>query len=266
MFYGRLQPIRTARAVQVFLLSVAVVCLTAAEGRGGQTTAGTTPSPGKAGSQPASPTSKVANNPSPPGAAGNTAAMAAGAGSVSTSTPGGGGAQQTPPGGPLPANKTKGQTTLPPAKVVHNPSPPRKPGQPAGEAREAGADPLKTAPPSDAAAGRRDPFKPWVMPSSASHPVSESEPLPPGTHGLVISGLRFEGIVRLQPANTMIAVVTNYTKRAYFLRVNDAVYNGVVSKITPEAIYFNENILDSRGRVATQEVEIKLGSAPGEGR
>jgi hypothetical protein len=72
--------------------------------------------------------------------------------------------------------------------------------------------------------------------------------------------------VRQAPADDMIAVVTNYTKRAYFLRVNDAVHNGVVSKITPEAIYFKENTLDSRGRVATREVEVKLGSAPGEGR
>jgi hypothetical protein len=64
----------------------------------------------------------------------------------------------------------------------------------------------------------------------------------------------------------MIAVVTNSTKRAYFLRVNDTVYNGVVTKITPEAIYFKENTVDSSGRVATHEVALKLGSAPGEGR
>jgi hypothetical protein len=64
----------------------------------------------------------------------------------------------------------------------------------------------------------------------------------------------------------MIAVVTNYTKRAYFLRVSDTVYNGMVSKITPEAVYFKENTLDSSGRVATREVEVKLGSATGEGR
>jgi ABC-type phosphate/phosphonate transport system ATPase subunit len=64
----------------------------------------------------------------------------------------------------------------------------------------------------------------------------------------------------------MIAVVTNYTKRAYFLRVNDTVYDGVVSKITREAVYFMENTLDLSGRVATHEVAVKLGSAPGEGR
>jgi Tfp pilus assembly protein PilP len=90
--------------------------------------------------------------------------------------------------------------------------------------------------------------------------------LPAGIRGLVISQLRLEGTVRQESANTMIAVVTNYTKRAYFLRVSDMVYNGMVSKITPEAVYFKENTLDSSGRVATREVEIKLGSATGEGR
>jgi hypothetical protein len=82
----------------------------------------------------------------------------------------------------------------------------------------------------------------------------------------VISELRLEGVVRQKPAGGMIAVVTNYTKRAYFLKVHDTVYNGVVSKITPEAVYFKENILDSGSRVATREVVVKLGSAPGEER
>ena len=116
------------------------------------------------------------------------------------------------------------------------------------------------------AAGRRDPFRPWMTPGPSGHSSGVSSSLPAGIRGLVISDLRVEGIVRLESANNMIAVVTNYTKRAYFLRVNDTVYNGVVSKITPEAVYFKENILDSSGRVATHEVAIKLGSAPGEGR
>jgi hypothetical protein len=40
----------------------------------------------------------------------------------------------------------------------------------------------------------------------------------------------------------------------------------VVSKITPAAIYFKENALNPQGRVVTREVEIKLGSALGDGR
>ena len=119
-----------------------------------------------------------------------------------------------------------------------------------------------------ASAGRRDPFKAWVTPGAANRVGGGggSGTLPAGLRGLVVSELRLEGIVRQEPANTMIAVVTNYTKRAYFLRVNDTVYNGVVSKITSEAVYFEENTLDANGRVVTHEVEIKLGSAPGEGR
>jgi hypothetical protein len=64
----------------------------------------------------------------------------------------------------------------------------------------------------------------------------------------------------------MIAVVTNHTKRAYFLRGNDTVYNGVVTRITPDAVYFKENTLDSDGRVGAREVVMKLGAPTGEGR
>jgi hypothetical protein len=64
----------------------------------------------------------------------------------------------------------------------------------------------------------------------------------------------------------MLAVVTNDTKRAYFLTENDAVYNGVVSKITPDSVYFKENVLDQNGRVSAREVIKRLGSAPGDGR
>jgi hypothetical protein len=107
-----------------------------------------------------------------------------------------------------------------------------------------------------------------MVPVTGGHAAAGgvSGSLPAGVRGLVISELRVEGIVRLETANNLIAVVTNYTKRAYFLRVNDTVFNGVVSKITPEAVYFMENTLDMSGRVATHEVAIKLGPAPGEGR
>ena len=64
----------------------------------------------------------------------------------------------------------------------------------------------------------------------------------------------------------MIAVVTNETKRAYFLTENESVYNGVVSKITPDSVSFTENVLDSEGRVTTREVVKKLNPASGEGR
>ena len=121
-------------------------------------------------------------------------------------------------------------------------------------------------------AGKRDPFK---VPDAAggskggAEGILESAPggiLPPGIRGLLISQLKLEGVVREQSANKMIAVVTNDRKLAYFLHENDSVYNGVVSKITPDSVYFKENVLDANGRVTTREVVKRLGLAPGEGR
>ena len=90
--------------------------------------------------------------------------------------------------------------------------------------------------------------------------------MPPGSRGLLISQLKLEGVVREQVNNKMIAVVTNETRRAYFLTENEAVYNGVVSKITPDSIYFKENVLDANGRVTTREVVKRMNPTPGEGR
>jgi hypothetical protein len=118
-------------------------------------------------------------------------------------------------------------------------------------------------------AGMRDPFKlPSVGGTKSVEGVPESAAglLPPGTRGLIISQLRLQGVVREETSNKMIAVVTNETGRAYFLRDNDTVYNGAVSKITPDSVYFKENILDQDGRVSIREVVKRLGSAPGEGR
>lgn len=182
----------------------------------------------------------------------------------------GGGSTSSP--GPASQSTSKarqaGLPKTPSASGTHNSVAPAKAGAVSGGGRGVAARPLTSATPreSPSAAGRRDPFKAWVAPSSADHSAVDPVRLPAGTRGLVISGLRLEGIVRQQPADEMIAVVTNDTKRAYFLRVNDTVYNGVVSKITPAAIYFKENALNSQGRVVTREVEIKLGSALGEGR
>ena len=167
-------------------------------------------------------------------------------------------------------NQVKAQTLAP--SPIPSPTPPQVSGKSSSEARAeaVGAESPQRATPSVlfTAAGRRDPFKPLVTPGLASHLAAGrvSGGLPAGIRGLVISQLRLEGIVCQEPADTMVAIVTNYTKRAYFLRVNDKVYNGHVSKITPEAVYFMENTLDSSGRVTTHEVVMKLGSAPGEAR
>jgi hypothetical protein len=112
--------------------------------------------------------------------------------------------------------------------------------------------------------GKRDPFKLPPPPQPGREGMQQiTGPLPPGPRGLVISQLRVEGIVRLDTNNTMIAVVDNNRNRAYFLRENDAVYNGVVSKITPDSVIFRENALDQNGRLQVREVVKRLGQGPG---
>ena len=126
----------------------------------------------------------------------------------------------------------------------------------------------ETAPLPETMAGKRDPFKLPPPPSNKAREGAQESAgaLPPGNRGLVITQLKLEGVIFLKTSNKMLAVVTNETKRAYFLTENEPVYNGVVSKITPDAVYFKENVLDPNGRVSTREVIRRLSPAPGEGR
>ncbi len=138
---------------------------------------------------------------------------------------------------------------------------------PAGSKKEA-APPIPTPGKSPVIVGLRDPFKLPPPPGPAAETGGEEirGPLPPGARGLVINQLKLEGIVRLDQSNTMIAVVTSYTNRAYFLHENDPVFNGVVSKITPDSVVFRENYLDQFGRAQVREVVRRLSGALGEGR
>jgi hypothetical protein len=109
-----------------------------------------------------------------------------------------------------------------------------------------------------AVAGKRDPFKAPPPPRLDGKGGVVDGPLPAGARGLVIGQLSLKGIVREDASNTMIAVVTNRSNLAYFLRVHEDVYNGVVSRITPDAIYFQQKRLDASGRVEVQDVILKL--------
>ncbi len=146
----------------------------------------------------------------------------------------------------------------------------KQPAQQKASIRVPERRPIPTPMRAPAIVGLRDPFKLPPPPGPGGGETGGEElrgPLPPGTRGLVIGQLRLEGIARLDLSNTMIALVTkNYTNRAFFLRENDAVYNGVVSKITPDSISFKENYLDQFGRAQVREIVKRLSGAPGEGR
>ena len=78
----------------------------------------------------------------------------------------------------------------------------------------------------------------------------------------MIGSLKLEGIVVLE--NGMIAVVDDFRNRAFFLRENDVLYNGVVSSISWDTVVFKENVLDRAGMISTREVVKRMIKEPGE--
>jgi Tfp pilus assembly protein PilP len=102
---------------------------------------------------------------------------------------------------------------------------------------------------------RRDPF---VSPIVAKEGVNA--PRPNCTNGkrcLVIPELVLQGTLK-DTSGKMMAVVANSTKRTYFLRENDQVFQGSVEKITSDSIIFREYIKDALGRETAREVVKKL--------
>lgn len=116
--------------------------------------------------------------------------------------------------------------------------------------------------------GLRDPFKlpPLSRPSSGDNDLNLDVSRPPGVRGLLVPQLRLKGVVRDDTTHKMIAVVTDSRNRAYFLREGEAVYNAVVSKIIPDAVYFKENVFDANRQVHFREVVKTLNPAAGEAR
>lgn len=115
-------------------------------------------------------------------------------------------------------------------------------------------------------AGKRDPFKVPLPPQTKDGEDPIDGPLPPGVRGLVIGHLSLKGIVREEDSKTMIAVVANRANLAYFLHIHQEVYNGVVSRITPDAIYFQQKRLDAGRRIEAREIVLRLGPKQQEAR
>lgn len=89
-------------------------------------------------------------------------------------------------------------------------------------------------------------------------------PLPPGPRGLIIDQIKLEGIVSQgKTSPKMIAVLANSANRAYFLHENDTLYDGVLTRITPDSVYFRQNYRDAEGKMSTREVIKKMPPASG---
>jgi len=105
----------------------------------------------------------------------------------------------------------------------------------------------KPEPRKISAASRRDPFVSPVVHLGAVGSGCSS-----GKRCLAIDQIALKGVVRSE--NGMIAVVVNAMDKAYFLRENDPVFNGYVTKITADSIVFKETFHDKLGKELTRDV------------
>lgn len=120
-------------------------------------------------------------------------------------------------------------------------------------------------------AGWRDPFRLPAPPAAGAAGMELRRPPLPGKRGLMIGQLKLLGIVRQHAPNsadaapaTMIAVVTNASQVAYFLRPGDALYDGRITRITADAAYFDQEYLDPGGQARRREVVKRLNAGSGE--
>lgn len=126
--------------------------------------------------------------------------------------------------------------------------------KPAPSSAEA-AKPKAAAPASKPATGKRDPFVSLAVVRAQQVGATCGT----GKRCLVIDQVELKGVVKT--VNGMIAMVENPAKKAYFLRVNDPVFNGYVVKITGDSVVFKETSTDNQGRTQTRDV-VKRVSAP----
>ena len=115
--------------------------------------------------------------------------------------------------------------------------------------------PKASAPASRPATGKRDPFVSLAVVRAQQIGASCGT----GKRCLVIDQIELKGVVKT--VNGMIAMVENPARKAYFLRVNDPVFNGYVVKITGDSVVFKESATDNQGRTVTRDV-VKRVSAP----
>ncbi len=110
--------------------------------------------------------------------------------------------------------------------------------------------PAAETPAATAPAGprKRDPFvNPVREAGGAGIPCTGG-----GKRCLVIGETTLRGVVK-SPTG-MIAVVESNAQKTYFLRVNDAVYQGYVLRITGDSVVFRENVMDNLGHITPREV------------
>lgn len=143
-----------------------------------------------------------------------------------------------------PAAPASQKTTSPAAAPAKAKQPAAKPAA-AAPAKAPEGSPSALA----AAKGKRDPF---VSPVVARMPKGTTVTCSTGKRCLVIDQLLLQGVVKTQGG--WIAVVGNPAKKVYYLRSNDAVFDGYVMRIDGDSVVFKQNTIDSMGKQTQKEV------------
>ncbi|HVP63331.1 MAG TPA: hypothetical protein VMT82_00460 [candidate division Zixibacteria bacterium] len=128
----------------------------------------------------------------------------------------------------------------------------KKVAQPEVKPQAAAAPEMKDAQKTDAGAPgkKRDPFVSPIVEKVNKAPCSA------GKKCLPVADATLKGVIHTRQGD--VAVVVNPEDKAYFLRVNDPVFDGVVLSISRNSIVFRETYSDAMGRALTREVVKKI--------
>jgi len=236
----------------VMTLGLGILIAAAAPGVRAQTNPSAPNTAKPAPANASKPAQQTAKPPAPPAA--TKPAPASAAKPSPTSQAGKPAAAATKPASPAGKPDTKPGAKAPAKAAAKSPAKPRakKPGKP--------ATPRPPAPVvSEVRQARRDPFESLI---GRNQGKGVAPNLPPGIHGLQVSTLRLDGVVKAP--NGMIAVVSNPQSRTYFLREGDHLYDGSVEKISMDGVSFHEEGKDAFGKPVERQVNKRIYASPGE--
>lgn len=143
------------------------------------------------------------------------------------------------------APASQSTTTKPAAPATGKPAAPQATKTAATPAKPPEVSPSQSA----LAKGKRDPF---VSPVVTRLPGKMQATCATGKRCLIIDQLTLQGVVKTQAG--WIAVVGNPAKKVYYLRNNDAVFDGYVMRIDGDSVVFKQNTLDAMGKQTQKEV------------
>lgn len=145
-----------------------------------------------------------------------------------------------------PASQTPSTTAAPASKPA---APATKPAATAATTAPKAKAPEMSASQAAAVKGKRDPF---VSPVITRVQGPNASACATGKRCLIIDQLTLQGVVKTQSG--WIAVIGNPAKKVYYLRNNDAVFDGYVMRIDGDSVVFKQNTLDAMGKQTQKEV------------